>query len=300
MALERARARRSPLPSELLSITDRAKHLGALRLGLGAVAIAGALIWPAMAVVPVFWLVVATTAYLCVSGALLAIAGRTRRIALPALRGGLLLDGIYLATVIALTGGASSPLRFLLYAHVVGVTLLCSYRTGLKLTLWDTMLFLLVVEAIEADLLPGPATTDIGVTALTVVAMWILALGTAAFSAASERELRSQKVDLADLSGMIARIDGLETSRGVEEHPGDPARCSLLDLRVRPRGRAGLPGGRARGARLDRARAAQADPFSVDPVVRRAWDRADTAARSRDRTDDRTPPSRACSHWLET
>ena len=156
---------------------------------------------------------------------MLAVLGRSRGIAIPALHGGLLLDGLYLATMVGLTGGAASPLRFLLYVHVVGVTLLCSYRTGLKLALWDTVLFLLGVQAIEADLLPGATTSAGAAPALTIAGLWVLALGTAAFSASAERELRHQKADLADLSAMVARIDAAASSEA-----GDIPRILLDQL----------------------------------------------------------------------
>jgi signal transduction histidine kinase len=205
----------SPDPTELLSISDRARHLGALRLGLGTVVIAACVLEPTMTTVPVGWITLSTSAYLAVSTAFVAIVGRDRRIALPVLQGGLLLDGIFLAAAVGLTGGASSPLRFLPFVHVVAVTLLCSYRTGLKLTLWHTVLFLWVVQAIDAELLRAAAPTQLSsgsAVAFTIVGMWFLALGTAAFSATSERELRRQKVDLACLSRMVARIDGSRTT----------------------------------------------------------------------------------------
>ena len=216
MGLRRARASSSPDPSELLSISDRATHLVELRVGLSVIVIGAAAIWPELASASLGWLWVTAGAYLCAHIGLLAIIKQERRVALPALQAGLLLDGIFLATVVASTGGASNPLRILLYGHVVGVTLLCSYRTGLKFALWNTLLFLLMIQAIDADIAPaawrqGAGGSD-GDAALTVVGIWFLALGAAAFSAASERQLRRQKADLADLSAMITRIDGSVTS----------------------------------------------------------------------------------------
>jgi signal transduction histidine kinase len=110
------------------------------------------------------------------------------------------------------TGGAASPLRVVLFAHVIGVILVISYRTGSKLALWHTLLYLLVVEAQRAELfrpaLPGSSDGSPSRTALaTVSALWILALATSAFAALSERELRRQKVDLERLSGMVRRIE---------------------------------------------------------------------------------------------
>ena len=52
------------------------------------------------------------------------------------------------------TGGTQSPLRFLIYLHLVAVSLLASYRTGLKIALWDSLLLFVVIYAQAAGLLP--------------------------------------------------------------------------------------------------------------------------------------------------
>jgi signal transduction histidine kinase len=163
--------------------------------------------------------VFATVGYLAVSAVPFAFR-RDRRLALPLMQGALLLDGIYLAAVIALTGGAVSPLLFLVLVHVVAVTPLCSYRTGLKITLWHTTLFLLVVGSIDAGIIEGSSTlsggSGAGRPALAIAGLWLLALGTATAAAASERQLRRQKFDLASLSTMVARMDA---SSRAEEIP---------------------------------------------------------------------------------
>ena len=144
--LRPGRERVSPDRSELLSITERARHLAALRLCLVGVAIGVCVLSPASATVPMASIVLTTAGYVVLSGGFAVVIARGKRGAAPLLQGGLLLDGIYLAALVAQTGGASSLLRFLPFGHVVGVTLLCSYRTGLKLTLWHTILFLWVVR----------------------------------------------------------------------------------------------------------------------------------------------------------
>jgi signal transduction histidine kinase len=163
--------------------------------------------------------VFATVGYLAVSAVPFAFR-RDRRLALPLMQGALLLDGIYLAAVIALTGGAVSPLLFLVLVHVVAVTPLCSYRTGLKITLWHTTLFLLVVGSIDAGIIEGSSAlsggSGAGRPALAIAGLWLLALGTATAAAASERQLRRQKFDLASLSTMVARMDA---SSRAEEIP---------------------------------------------------------------------------------
>jgi signal transduction histidine kinase len=75
------------------------------------------------------------------------------------------------------------------------------------------------VGSIDAGIIEGSPTlgSDTGTPALAIAGLWLLALGTAAAAAASERQLRRQKVDLASLSAMVARLD---TSNGAEEIPG--------------------------------------------------------------------------------
>ena len=67
----------------------------------------------------------------------------------------LLVDGVYLIGAMYLTGGMGSPIRFLVYLHLVAVSLLASYRTGLKLALWDSLLLLVVLYAQAAQLVPA-------------------------------------------------------------------------------------------------------------------------------------------------
>jgi two-component system, cell cycle response regulator len=192
-------------PAELLSITERARYLSGLRLGLAGVVTSitlGSGDAPAVAVGA------ATACFLALSLVSAAVVRRGGAGAVSVMRGMLLVDGLYLATVIGQMGGAPEAIRLLPYVHVVAVTLLCSYRTGLKLALWHTLLFLLVVEAARADVLQrGLAPGVEEGAALTVAGLWVFALGTALSSAASERELRRQKHDLNRLSAMVARLD---------------------------------------------------------------------------------------------
>ena len=66
----------------------------------------------------------------------------------------LLVDGVFLAFAMYATGAAQSPLRFLVFLHLVGVSLLCSYRTGLKIALWHSLLLFVVLYAQAARLVP--------------------------------------------------------------------------------------------------------------------------------------------------
>src|SRR4029079_8758750 len=91
-------------------------------------------------------------------------------------------------------------------------TLLISYRTGLKIAAWDSLLFLVVVQAQAMGVIvPPAAATDIAlVVALTVAGLWMTAFAAAAFSAVNERELRRQKAHLSRLADVTKAIDAAE------------------------------------------------------------------------------------------
>lgn len=191
----------------------------------------------------------------------------------------LIADGLYLAGATYLGAGAESPLRFLIYLHIVAGTLLASYRTGLKLAFWHTLLFFVAaygqaggfVEVGSADLssLPGGARFG-SVAAWSVMALWGMALGTAAFSSLVERELRRQKVELQQLAAMAEELE--------RRMKPDQIAAILLDRLIGSFGFArGLvlasPGGElsllAQHPATVRSQAVQ----GVDPIVERAWTR---------------------------
>jgi signal transduction histidine kinase len=139
---------------------------------------------------------------------------------------GLLVDGVYLSWATYATGGTLSPLRFLLLVHVVAVTLLASYRTGLKIAVWDSLLYLVVLYAQAADLVPvhdSLASTSLGggvdlkTAALQLIPLWAAALVTATCAAASDRELRAQKVDLEELSAVVRELDARASAAEIPE-----------------------------------------------------------------------------------
>lgn len=202
-----------PDPAELLSIGERSKYLLALRAVLGAGVVALAWTEPDLAVGAV---ALGTILYLAITAAAATLERRSEALVLPVLLGTLLLDGIAFAAAVAATGGATSPVRFLALGHVVVVTLLFSYRSGLKIAMWHTLLYLVVAFAEPAGVIPGDRSyASIETTTLaTIAGIWLAALVTATFAALSERELRRQKVDLERLSAMLRRI---QTAEGPDE-----------------------------------------------------------------------------------
>jgi two-component system, cell cycle response regulator len=138
--------------------------------------------------------------------------------------GMLLADGVYLAWTSYATGGGLSPLRYLIILHIICVALLASYRTGLKMALWHSLLLLVVYYAQEGGLLnPLPQTdaTGLGTPLEQLVAFsivfWVVAIATSTFSAINERELRRRRYDLEALAAMAVRLENQSDSASVAE-----------------------------------------------------------------------------------
>ncbi|HEY8237937.1 MAG TPA: EAL domain-containing protein [Candidatus Limnocylindrales bacterium] len=127
----------------------------------------------------------------------------------------LLIDGVFLAMASYVTGGTQSPIRFLTYLHLVAVSLLASYRTGLKVALWHSLLLFVVLYAQAAQLLPavdvvpGREIEFNQMPVLNVTSFWLFALATSLFSGMNERELRNRRSDLQSLVDISARLDAV-------------------------------------------------------------------------------------------
>jgi diguanylate cyclase (GGDEF)-like protein len=201
------------------------RYLQALRVAFGCIVLASALLAREVVGAPVDSLFVMTVAYVAVTLGAEGARAATKSRGLPILAVTLLIDGIYLGWVIYLTGGPQSPLRFLLYLHIVAVTLLASYRTGLKIAVWHSLLTFVALYAGLAGLLPtsaGHFTRMAPVelrrlSAFNVSAFWLVALTTATFSAMNERELRRRRLDVEALAEMAAEVENITQPRDVAD-----------------------------------------------------------------------------------
>jgi diguanylate cyclase (GGDEF)-like protein len=182
---------------------------------------------PASLTVPLGDLAYVTGAY-----ALVAIAGRllfaaARRLQLFVFGVMLLVDGAFLAWSAYATGAAESPLRFVMILHVVAVALLASYRTGLKVALWHSLLLTVVFYAQQGGLLDPTTAKGIGIGTpfqrlLEFSALfWVVAIATSAFSAVNERELRRRRYDTDALATMATTLESVTD-------PGEVA-ASIVD-----------------------------------------------------------------------
>lgn len=213
MAFRRGEARTLPARN-LDRLAERYGALLVVRLGiaftvLGVAALARSLVGIGVAVVaPV------TGAY--VVFAVLAEAARRRgrwRIDIQSIMQ--VVDVAYIALILAPTGGPQSHLVFLFYIHLIAVTLLGTHRTGIRLALIDSLVFILLYSfSLNANISRLLGTTvaasnqpETSAVVLSILAFWLITGFTAFYSWVNERELRRSKTELEGLAQMGAALE---------------------------------------------------------------------------------------------
>jgi len=119
-----------------------------------------------------------------------------------------LIDGVAIVLGVAVTGGYRSPLLFLIFLDVMAVTLVASYRTGLKLAVWCALLLLLAHAAADAGVVDDKNVLDDRVAIVSAIAFLVFAVCAALFSAVNERALRNSRghlEQLVELGGDLER-----------------------------------------------------------------------------------------------
>jgi diguanylate cyclase (GGDEF)-like protein len=265
-----------PERAEYTALNDRMTYLLGLRLAFAAIVLGWSALRPEALGAPFATLAAITAVYVVVSVFVEWARRHAGRFALGALSALLLLDGLYLAYAMYATGGTQSPMRFLAYLHLVAVSLLASYRTGLKIALWHSLLMFVVLYAQAARLLPpvdvlaGREIVFDRMPVLNVTSFWLFALATSIFSAMNERELRQRRADLQALVDVGAHLDEVR----------DPVHQSRIVLEGLAE-RFGFTRGLLLGASetkvliLAARGAAEVPTAAVDPdaIVLRAWER---------------------------
>jgi diguanylate cyclase (GGDEF)-like protein len=261
---------------EYTALSDRMGHLLVLRFAMAFVVIAWAALRPETVGITFTALLVGSMGYLALSVVLEILRRRTERFGYALLTSLLLIDGLFLAWAMYGTGGTQSPIRFLVYLDLVAVSLLASYRTGLKIALWHSLLLFVVLYAQAARLVPpvevtpGSAIEFDRMPVLNVTSFWLFAIATSVFSALNERELRLRRADLQSMVDVGGRLDDL----------GDPleqARIVLAGLVDRFEFKRGIVLGASDGRMIALATHGTEDvPTTAaepDHIVARAWDR---------------------------
>jgi two-component system, cell cycle response regulator len=190
--------------------TPLGDRLGALEAGRIAAALA-VLVIPALVGDASADLLPLAVAFVALTGMLELVRWRRRARALPLVMAMLLLDAAFLAVATTLTGGPGSPLLFLMLLDVLAVTLLVSYRTGVKIAVWCALLLFLGQAAIRAGAITAARPAGDREVALGAAAFLVVALVAAGFSALNERTLRASRRQLAalvELDAELARANG--------------------------------------------------------------------------------------------
>jgi diguanylate cyclase (GGDEF)-like protein len=261
---------------EYTALSDRMGNLQLLRFAMGTVVVTWAALRPETVGVEFAALWIGTVAYLAGTAVLEVMRRRSARHGPGLLNAMLLIDGLYLAFAMYGTGGTQSPIRFLVYLDLVAVSLLASYRTGLKIALWDSLLLFVMLYAQAAnlvppvELVPGGAIEFDRMPVLNVTSFWLFAIATSAFSALNERELRLRRADLQAMVEVGGRLDDASD-------PLEQARIVLAGLVDRFEFKRGIVLGASDGRMLALAthQTEEVPTTAADPdwIVARAWDR---------------------------
>lgn len=267
--------------ADYTALSDRMSALLVLRIAIAAVVVGWGLVRPEVLGIASQTVVGVSVGYLGI--ALVAEWARRRSGSrgFTFIAAILLIDGLYLGWAMYATGGTQSPIRFLVFLHLVAVSLLASYRTGLKVALWDSLLLIVVLYAQAAQLVPpvdvqpGAAIEFERMPVLNVLAFWLFALATSVFSAMNERELRHRRSDLQALVDIGARLDDVS----------DPVRQSqtVIDgLADRFGFERGVVVGASDDLMVVLASAGTDEPptiaFRPDAIVAKAWERREILA----------------------
>ncbi|MGH2445323.1 MAG: putative bifunctional diguanylate cyclase/phosphodiesterase [Candidatus Limnocylindria bacterium] len=260
---------------EYTALSDRMGYLMVLRVAMAVMTVAWTVLRPEALAQPFGQLLAITGGYVALAAIAEVVRRRAGRRGFAVMSTLLIVDGLYLAYAMYVTGATQSPIRFLIYLHLVAVSLLASYRTGLKIALWHSLLLFVVLYAQAAALLPavdviaGQGIDFDRMPVLNVTSFWLFALATSIFSAMNERELRQRRADLEALVEVGARLDDVSD-------PVLQARVVLDGLAARFGFARGLVIGAADGNLIvlaSRGAAEWSGTVQADDVIRRAWER---------------------------
>jgi hypothetical protein len=194
----------------LVPVADRLRWMRLFRLFLVAVVWLAHLSMPTARGAGTLFLAGLCGVYLVVSMTPMAMWAVRRDAAVRIFGVSLLGDGVFLALAAYSPQSAVSPLRYLVLLHIVAVCLLASFRTGLKMAIWHTLLIAAEAELRRAGILPP--VSDLTDAIAFVAAVWLVTLTTATFAAVNERELRRRGMDLESLAVLGAQLQHTNTA----------------------------------------------------------------------------------------
>jgi two-component system, cell cycle response regulator len=193
----------------LVPIADRLRYMWLFRLVLVAATVGYWWALPAYRVLPATALAAVTVGYLALAALGSRVWGLRRALAVSLFGLTLLVDCVYLAVVAYSPTDPLTALRYLVLADVIAVSLLVSFRTGLKLAVWNTLLLWLDFQLRDNGVLGSTVDTSLLVPQLVsfTAILWLVAYCTATYAAVNERALRRHNYDLAALTRLAWRLE---------------------------------------------------------------------------------------------
>jgi diguanylate cyclase (GGDEF)-like protein len=200
----------------------------------------------------------------------------------------LLVDTVFLTGIVLASGGTLSPLRFLVYIHLIAATLIYSYKVGIVVALVDSILLYGVYRGQQVGLF-GFEFGDAGAIGEAEMSVrqswvfntfvyWVIALATAPFSSINERELRRRKADLGVLAEMANEMENIQDPQEIAGAVLNRI-CETFEF-----GRGVVLAVRGEELVLVAAHNVEKTAFStahIDRLIDRAWDRHDPLLVSR-------------------
>ncbi len=197
--------------SDLVPLADRLKYMQAFRCFAAVVATVSWLALPASRGLTGPQLAAVTVSYLGLSLCTGRVWRLRRQLAMSIYGAVLLVDGLYLGIISYLTSGLGAPLEYLILVHLIAVTLLASFRTGLKVAVWHSLLvsisFQLQASHIVHINAAASAAADRSSMPLFLTLIWVVTLATATLAAVNERELRRRNYDLQALARLAWQLE---------------------------------------------------------------------------------------------
>ena len=270
-----------PLPDrDLDRLAERFGALLVVRFGIALTVLVVATLAPSVIGIAVEVVAPVTGAYM-VFAVLAEVARRRGKWSIDIQSVMQLVDVAYIALIMAPTGGPRSQLVFLFYVHLIAVTLLGNHRTGVRMALIDSLVFVLLytfsLNTQVSRLLGGPGSPasqpPTSAVVLSILAFWLVAGCTSFYSWVNERELRRSTDELKGLAEMSAALERTTCPEEIMQ--------VLLARSVEAFGFArgavllGLPDGTTAMSTVPSNPASRstirAEPVRPDVVVERAW-----------------------------
>jgi two-component system cell cycle response regulator len=124
----------------------------------------------------------------------------------------IIVDGAFLAWASYGTAGLGSPVGYLILLQLTTVSLIASWRTGLKLAIWSSLLLLSAYYAQRAGVLAHLGNSHVRFdggyreVVIRASAYTVIALVTSTFASINERELRRRRYDLEALAKLARHL----------------------------------------------------------------------------------------------